>query len=105
MTIFSTLKITSSGIGGAVAEAVLHDLRVNSLGLQGFPQVTVLRPDKENFEIVLQFDEHKESFTLSNNEAQSAVKKMKAKQGYDPDIFDRIQKALANLEGAAVNSN
>lgn len=105
MAIFQTLKITSSGIGGAVAEAVLHDFRVNSLGLQGFPQVTVLRPDKDNFEIILQFDELRQSFTLSNNEAKNAVKKMKANQGYDSDIFDRIQKALARLEGAATNSS
>ena len=104
MTLFSVPNITSCGIGGAIAEAVLHDIRVNSLGLEGFPQVTVLRPDKHSFEIKLRFDGHSQSFTLSNDEANSAVKKMKAKKGYDPDIFDRIQEALAALEHTVVNS-
>lgn len=104
MTFFPALRATSSDIGGAVAEAVLHDIRVNSLGLEGFPQITVLRPDKNSFEIELQFNGHRQGFTLSNDEAKAAVKMLKANKGYDPNIFERIQDSLAKLEATTNNS-
>jgi hypothetical protein len=38
---------------------------------------------------------------LSEAEAASAVKKFKSRTGYDPGIFDKVQKALLDLEGKA----
>lgn len=104
MTLFSNPRISSSQIGAAVAEAILHDIRVNHLGLDGFPEIVVSRPDGGVFQVCLKFDEHSQNFELSNLEAKNAVQRMKASMGYDPEIFDRIQEALAQLEGAVRTS-
>jgi hypothetical protein len=40
-------------------------------------------------------------FKLSQAEAKSAVKKFRSGTGYDPAIFDKVQRALTELEGKA----
>lgn len=104
MAVFSDPKVTSSEIGGAVAEAILYDIRMNSLGLNGFPEVSISRQNEEGFKVYLQFGGHSQNFEMSNFEAKNAVQRMKSQKGYDPNIFDRIQEALAKLEGTVTNS-
>ncbi|MGX1501096.1 hypothetical protein ACSSV1_006165 [Labrenzia sp. MBR-25] len=95
---FLSLKISSSDIGAAVAEAMLHDIRVNLLGINGFPQIKVERSLNEGFDVSLCWGKDKTSFTLSDDEAVDAVKVMKEQKTYYPPIFDRVQEALAGLE-------
>jgi hypothetical protein len=40
-------------------------------------------------------------FHLSKAEAKASVKKFTSGAGYDPAIFNRVQEALAELEGKA----
>ena len=91
--------ISSGDIGGAVAEAVLHDIRVNGLGLLGFPQIHVKRAGNDGFAIRIQFESNSRTFEISNAEALRSVKMMKSERGYNPEIFDRVQHAAACLEG------
>ncbi|QQQ00812.1 hypothetical protein [Lysobacter enzymogenes] len=103
MTYYASYGFSSYDVAGAVAEAVLHDIRVNCLGIQGFPQIQISRSDGFKFDVALGWHDSAKSsvrFSLTLSEAQSAVKKFRAKAGYDPAIFDRVQEALAKLEGA-----
>ena len=36
------IGVSAGDIGAANAEVVIHDIRVNWLGIQGFPQITTL---------------------------------------------------------------
>lgn len=104
MAIYDLNKgITGGGIGVAVAEAIVHDIRVNATGINGFPQITVAREAPKEFLVGLQWERHRTEFILSDAEAEGAIKRMKAGNGYDPTIFDRIQEAYATLEHRAVN--
>lgn len=100
-TYYSTLGISSGDIGGAVAEAVLHDIRVNGLGLQGFPQVVVSRQTGGGFLIALRFGNADSQFAISDDEAKNAVRLMKLSLGHDGIIFDRVQQAAAEVESQA----
>lgn len=94
------IGVSSGDIGAAVAEAVIHDVRVNGLGIQGFPQITVAHPDKATFSIGLSFNEHVSAFTITADEAKRAVETMKAGRGHDPGIFRRVQDAAVEIEAA-----
>lgn len=81
----------------------MHDIRVNGLGLQGFPEIHVTgRP--ESFAIDLRFAGQSRSFEISRVEARQAVEAMKARRGHMVAIFERVQDALAQLEGAAMSA-
>lgn len=94
------IGVSSGDIGTAIAEAIIHDIRVNGLGIQGFPQIVVAHPDKDTFAITLKFDTHTSSFTISAAEASRAVKAMKAGKGHDDGIFRRVQDAAVEIEAA-----
>jgi hypothetical protein len=94
------IGISSGDIGAAIAEAVIHDVRVNGLGIQGFPQITVAHPSKDTFGISLKFDAYTCDFTMTAAEAKRAVKTMKAKKGHDDGIFRRVQNAAVEIEAA-----
>jgi hypothetical protein len=99
MTLYSN-NITSSEIGGAIAEAILHDIRVNNLGIEGFPLIHVVRQGSSNFSITLKFSDKLQEFSISNAEAVRAVALMKSMNGHCSVIFERVTTALANLEGS-----
>ncbi|TAA12456.1 hypothetical protein EA658_09895 [Pseudoxanthomonas winnipegensis] len=102
-------QISSAEIAGAVAECLLEDLRVNGLGISGLPQIFIpsIMDRKAPFTVTLAWkvDAHGETvtraFEMTMTEAKAAVKKFKAKTGYDRALFERVQKAIAKLEGLA----
>ena len=53
MTYYTSDKFSSSEVAGAVAEAALHDLRVNLFTFSGFPQIHVAEPVEDIFKITL----------------------------------------------------
>jgi hypothetical protein len=99
MTLYSN-NITSGEIGGAIAEAIIHDIRVNGLRIEGFPMVHVVRHGSNNFSITLKFSDKLQEFSISNAEAERAVALMKSMNGHCSLIFERVQQAMANLEGS-----
>ena len=100
MTYFPELGLSSAQVAGAVAEAAVHDLRVNNFGFPGFPQIEVSGDPIGSFTVVLSWKKASSTqFQLSEAEARAAVKKFTSGAGYDPAIFNRVQEALAELEG------
>ncbi len=67
MVFYSSLEITSSDIGAAVAECIIEDIRVNGLGLGGFPQVSISRQNKDNFKATLNFNDRMKFFHPDRN--------------------------------------
>ena len=99
MVHFYALKITSSDIACAVMVALVHDHIVNSLGMDGFPQVKVSRKSAGSFAVELSFEGEADSFDLSEGEAKAAVNKLKKDKIHYQPIFDRIQNSVAVLGG------
>lgn len=98
------IGISSGDIGAAIAEAVIHDVRVNGLGIQGFPQITVGHPSTDTFSIRLTFDTYSSELTITADEAKRAVAAMKARRGHDEGIFRRVQDAAVELEAAHIRN-
>jgi hypothetical protein len=102
MTYYSDLGISSCQVAGAVAEAAIHDLRVNLFSFPGFPQIEVSGDPGGLFTVVLSWKKSASvQFQLSQAEVKAAVKRFKAGTGHDPAIFDKVQRAVAVLEGKA----
>ncbi|WP_123831591.1 hypothetical protein [Luteimonas sp. 100069] len=105
MTHFTQYGFSRADVAGAVAAAAIEDLRVNGFSFNGFPQILVsANSDLRAFHVTLSWAEHGHCscvFELSLAEATAAVKRLKVEQGYDPQIFERVQVALASLEGKA----
>src|SRR3546814_7443016 len=80
------IGVSSGDIGAAIAESIIHDVRVNGLGIQGFPQITVAHPSKVVFAIGLKFDGYESGFTITADEAKRAVRTMKGGKGQDAAI-------------------
>jgi hypothetical protein len=91
------LPIYRVDIAAAVAEAVLHDYRENQSGLNGFPEVVADRPQPGRVAIALRRDRLKQSFEMSEEDAESAVRLMKKGQRC-AQLLERVQKSLADLE-------
>ncbi|MBE1208169.1 hypothetical protein [Aminobacter carboxidus] len=101
MTYYQTLGISGADIAGATALAVIHDLKVNGNSLDGLPQILVSTGKAGGFQVKMKWGDSETGFSLSDSEAKSAVAQMKASRAHDPAIFDRVQEALASLEGRA----
>ena len=102
MTYYTDLGFSDSQVAGAVAEAALHDLRVNNFGFSGFPQIEVSDDPGGAITVVLRWKKTSSlQFQLSHAEAKAAVKKFKAGTGDDPALLDKVQKAVLDLEGKA----
>ena len=102
MTYYPELGLSSAQVAGAVAEAALHDLRVNLFSFHGFPQIEVSGDPGGLFTVVLSWKKHASmQFQLSEAEAKAAVKKFTSGTDYDPAIFNKVQRALAELETKA----
>jgi hypothetical protein len=79
-------------VAGTVAEAALHDLRVNNFGFPGFPQIDVSNGPGSSFTITMRWNKAVSAqFQLSEAEAKSAVDKFTSGAGYDPVIFKKVQ--------------
>jgi hypothetical protein len=88
-------------IAGAVAEAAIEDLRVNLFAYSGFPQIHVSCHLDDMFDVALSWETHQTQFQLTDAEAKVAVKSFKEGTGYERSIFDKVQTALAALDGKA----
>ena len=102
MTYSPALGFSYCEVAGAVAEAAIHDLRVNLYSFSGFPQIYVSRKSDNVFNVVLTWKTYETQFQLSKAEARVAVQKFKSGTGFETSIFDRTQKALSALEGQIV---
>jgi hypothetical protein len=102
MTYYCDLGFSDCQVAGAVAEAAMHDLRINHFSFPGFPQIDVSGALDGSYTVVLRWKMIPSvQFQLSQAEAKSAVKKFMAGTGHDPAIFNKVQKALVDLEGKA----
>ena len=94
-------------VAGAVAEAAIHDLRVNLFTYSGFPQIDVScvadGVADGVFDVTLSWKTFETSFSLTDAEATIAAKTFKAGTGYERSIFDKVQSALAMLDGKVAN--
>ena len=90
-------------VAGAVAEAAIHDLRVNLFTYSGFPQIDVSCVADGVFDVTLSWKTFETSFSLTDAEATIAAKTFKAGTGYERSIFDKVQSALAKLDGKVAN--
>ena len=102
MTYYTDLGFSDSQVAGTVAEAAIHDLRVNNFGFPGFPQINMSNGPGDSFTITMRWTKAASAqFQLSVADAKSAVDKFTSSAGYDPVIFDKVQKAVLDLEGKA----
>jgi hypothetical protein len=75
---------------------------VNLFSFHGFPQIEVSGDPGGLFTVVLSWKKHASmQFQLSEAEAKAAVKKFTSGTDYDPAIFNKVQRALAELETKA----
>jgi hypothetical protein len=98
MAYHSDRSFSHCEVAGAVAEAAIHDLRVNLFSFSGFPQIHVSRHLEDMLNVALRWKTYEAQFQLSNAEAKVAVQKFKSGTGFELSIFDKVQKALATLE-------
>jgi hypothetical protein len=102
MVFYEKQGVSSCEIAGAVAGAALHDLRANLFMLDGFPQISVFTASDTEFTICLIWTGKNGTsnveFLLSRNDAVIAVKKFRTESIRDTAIFERVQKAIAELE-------
>ena len=97
------LGISSGDIGSAVAACIVHDAIVNGLGLDGFPGVEIDRAIDTGFKVTISFASIGETFSISDAEAKAAVSRLKTMRLHDATIFDRVQEAVATVEGRWIN--
>ena len=102
MVYYLSYNFTSSDVAAAVAECILHEIRINKLGLNGFPQIIVKSLPDKTFLIKMSHEQLSQDFVISLNEAKRSVKLFKDKL-YNTEIFDRVQDNLSKLEGVSVN--
>jgi len=86
-------------VAGALAEAAIEDLRVNLFSYAGFPQIQVSCLPKDVFEITLSWKTCQTQFQLTDAEAKAAAKTFRSGTGFERSIFDKVQAALAALDG------
>jgi len=102
-TYYQKQGVSSCEIAGAVAFAVLHDLRVNLFTFAGFPQVSVSEAPNDQFTITLSWTNKTGktstvAFELAEKVAFKAAKRFKKEHTHNVNIFEPVQKALAELE-------
>ncbi|WP_423194613.1 hypothetical protein [Cupriavidus sp. H18C2] len=104
-TYYTTANVSTCDIAGAVAAAAIHDLTVNNFTFPGFPQILITESDDETFNVELSFERRGQRalvmLTLKRKEAFATAKHFTKNMGskHDPNIFERVQTALAELEG------
>ena len=99
-TYFTSSGFSSCEVGGFVATALLHDLRVNNFTFTNFPEVDVVWDD-DNFHITLKAHGASSStFSFDYKTVMAEVKRFRDKKDVSAQVFDVIQKHAAELEGA-----
>lgn len=78
--------------------AIIHDLTVNKISLDGLPQILVERCETTGFQVSLKWEESLVRFFLADDEAKAAVALLKKSGAHDPAILNRVQANLADLE-------
>jgi hypothetical protein len=73
------------------------------LGLGRFPQIDVACLSDGVFDVTLSWETYQTSFALTDGEATVAAKTFRAGTGYEHSIFDKVQSALAKLDGKVAN--
>jgi hypothetical protein len=97
-TFFTHLDLSSCEVGGLVAEALLHDLRVNNFTFTNFPEV-ITEWDSDNFYIKLQaHNQITQPEAFSHNTIKSLIKAFRAEKNLDKEFFKKIQTLAAQLE-------
>lgn len=92
---------TTNQVVGAVAEAMIHDLRVNNFTFSGFPHIDIEYQKYDVFKIRLNIESNgkKEAhFELSYSEAKAAAMMFSENRRMDRKIFKRVQSSLIALE-------
>ena len=100
---FNELGFSDGTLCASVARAIVHDAAINTLGTGGFPQITARRSEG-GFSVELKMQQHTQSFDITTAEASRMVDTLRSSEQHDIDVFDRIQDAVARLEGATINS-
>ena len=101
---FPSDDMTSADIAGGVTEMILHDIRVNLLGLNGVPQVSVDTKDGDEFIITLSWhgrNNGAEKFSLPRSKVKAIAHTFKASGEYEKEEFELVQRALAALEASS----
>lgn len=99
-TYFTSSKFRSCEVGGFVATALIHDLRVNNFTFTNFPEVDV-QWDDDNFHITLKTHGASSStFSLDYATAKSEISRFREKKEVSKETFEIIQKYVAELERA-----
>lgn len=103
-TFFVNEGFSSCEVGGFIASALIHDLRVNNFTFTNFPEVDV-KWDDDNFYITLKTEGcSSPTFKLDYKTVKREVKRFRNKQEIGDEAFNIIQSNVAALEGAARDS-
>lgn len=103
-TYFTSSGFSSCEVGGFVASALLHDLRVNNFTFTNFPEVDVSWDDT-HFHITLKVKGASSSpFSFDYATVKAEVKRFRDKNAASPEVFKVIQNHAAELEGVAART-
>jgi hypothetical protein len=101
---FMNLKFSSCEVGGFVASALIHDLRVNNFTFTNFPEVDV-KWDDEQFYITLKTEGAISStFSFDYKTVKNEVYRFRGKKEVSKKVFEIIQKYAAELESATTKT-
>ena len=97
-TYFTKSNFSSCEVGGFVASALIHDLRVNNFTFTNFPEIDV-KWDDDCFHIILKTEGVCGSpFSLDRKVVKDEVSRFREKKEVSKETFDLIQKHAAELE-------
>ena len=96
--LFKELGFSDGTLCAAVARAIVHDAAQNTLGTGCFPKITARHTD-DRMRIEISTDHKTISFEVTEAEATRMVETLRKSEQYDVVVFDRIQEAVAQLEG------
>ncbi|AUQ43797.1 hypothetical protein [Yersinia ruckeri] len=94
--------LQNSRVAGAIALAIIDDLKDNTFSFSGFPMIKITQEESKSFKVTLSFSVKNtivfHQFQLSEDVALKAESIFKEKKSYPRDIFDAVQEAVAQLE-------
>lgn len=103
-TFFTKDGFSSCEVGGFVASALIHDLRVNNFMFTNFPEIDV-KWDNDNFNITLKVaGESSSTFNINHKTVKNEIVRFRDKKEVSKEVFDVIQKHLAELESKVIRT-